>query len=406
MTRAAAPSVRGTTRRHLGYLAAAVVFAIGMAGTTLPTPLYGIYREELGFSELMVTVIFASYAIGVIATLLLVGNHSDVVGRRPVLWTALGMAAASALCFLFEGGLPLLFAGRLFSGFSAGLLSGAATVTVLELAPPERKSRAGFAATAANMGGLGCGPLLAGFLAEYAPEPLVLPFLVHLGLVAVACVIVALLPETVEHRRLRARPSPPGLYVPPEVRAVFTPAALAAFAGFALLGLFTAVAPSFVAQTLDITNHAVSGVIVFSVFLASTFGQSWTARLPVRVALPLGCFVLVVGLLLVGASLWVETLPLLVAGAVCGGAGQGLAFRAGLTAVGDAAPPAHRAATVSSFFVVAYAGISLPVVGVGALTMWLGLDTAGLVFTGCVTLLAATTGLYLARVLNQPGQRS
>ncbi|MEU9993848.1 MFS transporter [Streptomyces sp. NPDC050848] len=408
MTGASAPTTRGTARQrwHLGYLAAAVVFAIGMAGTTLPTPLYGLYREELGFSELMVTVIFASYAVGVIATLLLVGNHSDRVGRRPVLWAALGFAAASALCFLFEGGLPFLFAGRLLSGFSAGLLSGAGTVTVLELARPERKSRAGFAATAANMGGLGCGPLLAGLLAEYAPNPLSLPFLVHIGLVVVACVIVLFLPETVEHPRLRTRPRPQGLYVPPEVRAVFTPSALAAFAGFALLGLFTAVAPSFVAQTLDITNHAVSGIVVFSVFLSSTVGQSWTARMPGRVALPLGCLVLVLGLVLVGASLWAESLPLLIAGAVCGGIGQGLAFRAGLTAVGEAAPAAHRAATVSSFFVVAYTGISLPVVGVGALTMWLGLDAAGLIFTACVTLLALATGLYLARGLREQDQRS
>ncbi|MEU7005472.1 MFS transporter [Streptomyces sp. NPDC046332] len=398
MSRATAPSRRATHRDpHLGYVAAAVVFAIGMAGTTLPTPLYGLYREELGFSELMVTVIFASYAVGVIATLLLVGNHSDVVGRRPVLWTALALAAASALCFLFEGGLPLLFAGRLLSGFSAGLLSGAGTVTVLELARPERKSRAGFAATAANMGGLGCGPLLSGLLAEYAPRPLELPFLVHLALVVVGCVIVLFLPETVAEPRLRARPRPQGLYVPAEVRGIFTPSALAAFAGFSLLGLFTAVAPSFVSHTLGITNLAVSGLVVFSVFLSSTVGQWWTSRMAVRVALPLGCLVLVVGLLLVGASLWVQALPLLVAGAVCGGIGQGLAFRAGLIAVGEAAPPAHRAATVSSFFVVAYAGISLPVVGVGALTEWVGLDDAGLIFTGCVTLLATATGLHLAR---------
>jgi MFS family permease len=383
--------------RRLGYGAAAAVFAIGMAGTTLPTPLYGLYRAELGFSELMVTVIFASYAVGVIATLLLVGNHSDVVGRRPVLLVALGLAAASAACFLLEGGLPFLFAGRLLSGFSAGLLSGAGTVTVLELARPERRSRAGFAATAANMGGLGCGPLLAGLLAEYAPMPLSLPFLTHIGLVCVACVLVLLLPETVAHARLRARPRPQGLYVPPQVRGVFAPSALAAFAGFALLGLFTAVAPSFVSQTLGITNLAVSGLVVFSVFLASTVGQSLTGRLPARAALPLGCLVLVIGLLLVGASLWAQALPLLVAGAACGGLGQGLSFRAALIAVGEAAPPAHRAATVSSFFVVAYTGISLPVVGVGALTMWLGLDTAGLTFTACVTVLAATTGLYLSR---------
>ena len=109
------------------YVVAAVVFAVGMAGTTLPTPLYGLYREEIGFSQFMVTVIFAVYAVGVIAALLLAGNFSDVLGRRPMIFAALVLSALSALCFVFQHGLPLLYLGRLLSGFAAGLLSGAAT---------------------------------------------------------------------------------------------------------------------------------------------------------------------------------------------------------------------------------------------------------------------------------------
>lgn len=109
---------------------------------------------------------------------------------------------------------------------------------------------------------------------------------------------------------------------------MFAPSALAVFAGFALLGLFTAVAPSFVAETLDVHNLAVSGAIVFSVFLASTVGQSLMGRVGVRRALPGGSFVLVVGLALVGASLAAESLPLLVVGAILAGLGRGLAFRA------------------------------------------------------------------------------
>ena len=382
---------------RLGYAWAAGVFAIGMAGTTLPTPLYGLYRAELGFSELVVTVVFAAYALGVIAVLLLAGNLSDEVGRRPVLLCALGLSAASALCFLFEGGLPLLLTGRVLSGFAAGLFSGAATAAVLELAKPGQEAHAGFAATAANMGGLGCGPLLSGLLAQYAPFPLTLPFLAHLLLVAVACVVTWLLPETV---RRPGRPSGlrlQGLSLPREVRGVFPASAVAAFAGFALLGLFTAVAPSFVAETLDVHNLAVTGAIVFTVFLGSTLGQLLSGRLGVRRALPGGCLVLVVGLLLVGTSLAVTSLPVLVIGAVCGGVGQGLAFRAGLTAVSAAAPPEHRGGTISAFFLVAYLGISLPVVGVGALTLSLGLRGAGLTFAGCVIVLAVCVGLYVLR---------
>ncbi|MEU0147394.1 MFS transporter [Streptomyces sp. NPDC006288] len=383
--------------RRPGYVAAAVVFAIGMAGTTLPTPLYGLYQQRIGFSELMVTIVFAVYALAVITVLLVAGNYSDAVGRRPVLLCAMALSAASAGCFLLESGLPLLFAGRLLSGCAAGLLSGAATAAVIELAGPRQKARAGFAATAANMGGLGCGPLLSGVLAQYTSWPLTVPFWVHLGLVCAACGITWLLPETVESPKRWPRLTPQGVSVPPEVKGVFAPASLAAFAGFALLGLFTAVAPSFASQTLGVHNLAVSGAVVFSVFLASTFGQSLTRWISARRALPTGCGILVVGLLLVASSLIAESLPLLVLGALCGGTGQGLAFRAALTLVSGAAPPEHRGGTISAFFVVAYTGISVPVVGVGALATWLGLREAGLVFTGCVILLAAGAGTYAAR---------
>ncbi|MER8030132.1 MFS transporter [Streptomyces bauhiniae] len=382
-----------------GYLAAAGVFAVGMMGTTLPTPLYGLYRERIGFSELIVTVVFAVYAVGVIVALLLAGGASDVLGRRPVLVVALVLSALSAVCFLLEGGLPLLYLGRVLSGFSAGLFSGTGTAAVLDLAPPERRGRAALAATAANMGGLGLGPLISGLLAQYAPRPLILPFLVHLALLAVALVVTLLLTETVHHEGGRPPLRPQGMRVPPEVRGVFGPCALAAFAGFSLLGLFTAVAPAFLTETLGEHNLAVTGAVVFSVFCASTGGQLLMGRIGARAALAWGCAVLAAGLILVGTSLLVESLPLLLIGALTGGTGQGMAFRAGLTAVGAAAPEEHRGATISAFFVVAYLGISLPVVGVGALTVGLGVRGAGMVFTACAIVLVVAVG---ARVRVHP----
>lgn len=375
------PTARPARSWH--YLAAAYVFTVGMAGTTLPTPLYGLYQEEIGFSSFVVTVVFATYAAGVIAVLALLGGVSDQRGRRPVLLAALVLSMASALCFVFEAGLPPLFAGRVLSGFAAGLLTGAATVAVMELAPPASRTHAAFAATAANMGGLGCGPLLAGVLAEYAPAPLRTPYLVHLGLLVVAVVLTALLPETVRGARAAGWPRPRAPRVPREVRPVFAPAALAGFTGFALFGLFTSVAPSFMERELGVTNLAVAGAVVFSAFASSTLGQLLVDRLTVARALPAGCVLLVGGMALIGASLLAHSLPLLLAGAVVGGAGQGLAFRSGIAAVAARAPEARRGETVSAFFVAAYLGISLPVVGVGALTTVLGLRDAGLVFTGC-----------------------
>lgn len=378
-------------------LLSGAVFAVCMAGTTLPTPLYGLYQEKFGFSELMVTVVYAVYAFGVIGVLLLAGNASDSVGRRPVLLAGLAFAAASAVCFLCATGLGWLYAGRLLSGLSAGLFTGAATAYVLELAPRGGASRATFVATAANMGGLGCGPLLAGILAQYAARPLYLPFAVHLVLVAASVVVLTRLPETVRERRpLRTvRPQRPAL--PASVRAVFGPAATASFVGFALFGVFTSVSPSFLAQSLDVHNRAVSGLVVALAFFSSTAGQLLVGRVGVGRSLPLGCAVLLAGLALLAGALWWDQLALVVLSAVVGGAGQGLAFRGALSAVAGASPPDRRAAVISTLFVVAYTGISLPVIGVGLLAGPVGLEGAGLVFIACMALLVSTAGVYLLR---------
>ncbi|MFB8028281.1 MULTISPECIES: MFS transporter [unclassified Streptomyces] len=388
----------GLDRR--GWLAcflSGAVFAVCMAGTTLPTPLYSLYQEKLGFSELTVTVVYAVYAFGVIGVLLLAGNASDAVGRRPVLLWGLGCAAASAVCFLCATALGWLFAGRLLSGLSAGLFTGAATAYVMELAPGRDSPRASFVATAANMGGLGCGPLLAGILAQYAPWPLHLPFLVHLALLAVSGAVLLGLRETVRVRRSLStvRPQRPGL--PPEVRAVFRPAAAASFVGFALFGVFTSVSPAFLSEFLDVDNHAVSGLIVALAFFASIAGQSAVGRIGEGRSLPLGCAGLLGGLALLAAALWWQLLPLVVLSALLGGAGQGLTFRAALAQVAAASPADKRAAVISTLFVVAYAGISLPVIGIGVLSGHIGLQDAGLVFIASMAVLVTAAGIYLLR---------
>jgi MFS family permease len=382
--------------RGAAFVLAAYAFAVTMLGTTLPTPLYSLYRAKFGFSVLMITVIFATYAVGVIAALLLGGRLSDELGRRPVLLLGIAVSALSAVTFLLADGLAPLLIGRAISGVSAGIFTGTATATLVDLAPRGRPSRGTLVATAANMGGLGCGPLLAGLLAQFASSPLRLPFWVDLALLVPAALGVLAMPEPVTpsaHPRLR----PQALSVPADVRPTFIRAALAGFAGFAVLGLFTAVSPAFLGQTLHVTSYAIVGLVVFGVFLASTAGQLMFEIVPERAALPAGCVGLIAGMGVLAIGLAAPSLALLVLGGVIAGVGQGLSFRAGLSAVNAASPPEQRAEVASSFFVVAYVAISLPVIGVGVLTEASSLRSAGLVFAAVVAALAAVVLALLTR---------
>jgi MFS family permease len=382
--------------RAAAFAAAAYAFTITMLGTTLPTPLYVLYRHRFGFSELMITVIFATYAAGVIVALVLFGGLSDEVGRRRVLAAGLAFAALSSGAFLLAGGLAMLLVGRVLSGLSAGIFTGTATATLVDLAPGGDSGRATLVATVANMGGLGCGPLVAGLLAQWATLPLRLPFWVDIGLVLGAAGGVWAMPEpgsVSERPRLR----PQALSVPREVRGTFVRAALAGFAGFAVMGLFTAVSPAFLGQELKIDSHAVVGLLVFAVFTASAAGQALQSKVPEALALSGGCGILIAGMGVVAGGLGAKSLALLVLGGVIAGCGQGLSFRAALAAVNEAAPESQRAEVASSFFVVAYVAISLPIIGEGVLAEVAGLEVAGLVFTAVVSAIAATAVVLLIR---------
>jgi predicted MFS family arabinose efflux permease len=375
----------------------AAAFLVTMLGATLPTPLYPIYEQELGFGGLMVTVVFATFAVGVLAALLVVGRLSDQLGRKAVLFPGLAVAAASSLVFLIPHSLTALFAGRLLSGVSAGVFTGVATAAIIDLAPPTGRARAGLLAASVNVLGLGLGPVVAGVLADHAPHPLVLPYLLHVALVAVAAVGLAAVPEPVERRPGRVRLQIQRVGVPDDVRPTFVRAAVSGFAGFAVLGFFTAVSPLFLGQVLHESRHLLTGLTVFALLGSALVGQVVSARLPERTSLLGGCLALAAGTVVVAVGLMTALLPVVLIGAVVAGLGQGASFRAGLQAVTGAAPADRRSEVSSSYFIVLYVAISIPVIGVGAGAQVFGLVPTAVAFAGIVALLALGAFVSLLR---------
>lgn len=378
---------------RLAFPLLAYAFAAVMIGTTMPSPMYALYAERLHFAVLTTTVVFATYAAGVLAALLVFGSWSDAVGRRPVLFAGIGFAVISGIVFLLADSVTVLLVGRVLSGLSAGLFTGTATAAVIEAAPAAWKGRAAAVASMANIGGLGVGPLVAGALVQYGPQPLQLSFVLHLFLLALAAVAVAVVPETSERS---GRIGFQRLAIPREARAVFVPAAIAAFCGFAVMGLFNAVVPTFVAHEIGIPNHFLGGFMVTTIFGASAATQLLAVRIAPRRAVAVGSAVLIVGLAVLAAALYFASLPaLIIAGAVAG-VGQGISFGRGLAAIAESTPQERLAEVSSTYFVVAYVGISLPVIGDGFVARLWGLRDAGVAFAIAAAVLVS---LCLALIL-------
>jgi MFS family permease len=380
--------------RQVAFWLLGFVFTATMLGTTLPTPLYVIYQAQWHFSAAIVTVTFAVYAAGVVTTLLLAGRASDQAGRKPVLAVALGSSALSTVVFILAPNVGALFVGRILSGLSAGLMTGTATATLTELVPASAGRRASLAATAANMGGLGLGPLIAGLFAQYAPHPTVLVFEVYLAVLAAAGLCLFLVPETVSPRR---RPTLrfAGLGIPERGRREFVAAGLAGFAAFSLLGLFAALAPTFVGSVLHEPSHAVQGAVVFLLLAVGTVTQLLLSRFASRRVVMAGLGLFLAALALIVAALSQAGMALFLAGTVVGGVAVGAVFLGSLATANRLAPPERRGQAISTFFVMCYAGLILPVVGVGVASGFIGDFAAVLAFA---ILLAALSMFSLASI--------
>ena len=341
-------------------------------------------RARDNLTPVTITLVFAVYALGVIVSLFLGGHVSDSIGRKAVFVPALLINVTSAVVFMLWPSLTGLIVARIVSGISVGLTTSTATAYLAELhlgaRPGEPGRRAQIIATTANLGGIGVGPLVAGILAQYAPDPLVLPYLVFGIAIAVMAVLVAIAPETTLKPEFAVRYRPQRIAVPTGSRGVFFAATGAGLAAFALFGVFSSLAPSFLAGTMHVPSHAVAGAVAFAAFASGALAQIVLARWETNAMFVRSIPILVVGLGLLITGMWLPNVVLFIIGGVITGAGSGLVFRAALVTAANTAPPAARAEVLSGYFLGAYIGLSVPVIGLGFATMVWPAQDAMLVF--------------------------
>jgi MFS family permease len=382
-------------------LGAATVLMLMFMGATLPAPLYLIYRDELHFSQVTLTLIYAVYFASAVLTAFFLGRLSDQVGRRAAILFAIGVSLISTVLFVFADSIPVLFLARILSGFAISLAAGAGTAWVAELC--DNRCTGASLTAGFTLAGLGLGPFLAGILAQFTREPLTLPFLALMVLALAAAVITLLVPETMKRpvRRLRELSLRPRIGVPRALIAAFTAPAITVFATFSLLGFYSALTPSLLEQALHLHSHAISGGIIFELYAVAALVLVLTQWLGARAAMLAGLALLIPALALLALAPRDHSLPLLLVGSAVGGAAVGLGYRGSLQLINELAPGTHRAEVVSTFLMFCYLGVSLPVVGIAlmsAATTPIAAETAFAAIITAFALFAISADLRLRKI--------
>jgi MFS family permease len=381
------------------FWALAATLCLYLAASAAPSPLYVVYQDEWGFSATTLTVVFAVYVFGLLASLLVLGSLSDYVGRRPLIAASLALEAVAMALFLVAGEVGVLMAARTIQGIATGMAMTTMGAALVDLDPPERPGLAGVVSGLAPISGLAIGALVAGVLVEYAPQPTQLVYALILVGLAGAAYAAARMPETAIRKPGALASLWPRVGVPERLRAPALALVPVLIATWSLGGLYMSLGPSVAAEVFDMPNHVVGGLVV--TLLCGTGAltiQALRNSTPAR-ALSLATGWLVIGMVLTLAGLALEVAAITALGTVIAGVGFGASGRGTFGMVAALAGPAERGEIFAAFYVVSYLAFSLPALAAGLASTSVGLQPTALVY-GAVVLALSVAAIWAQRRLH------
>ncbi|MCZ7375081.1 MFS transporter [Micromonospora sp. WMMC250] len=352
---------------RVSLLLLASILVSFLAASAAPTPLYGTYQERWHFSPVTTTVVFAVYALAVLASLLTFGKLSDHVGRRPVLAVAIVVQMLSLVVFIFANGVPTLVVARLLQGLAAGAATGAVGAGMLDI----DRARGTLANSIAPGIGTGSGALLSALLIDFLPAPTRLVYVVLFVVLLIQLVGIALMPETVTPMAGARRSLRPEIKLPRAVREPLLVVVPVLFAVWALAGFFGALGPALVRSLMN-TSIVVGGLVLFVFAVFGSIAVLLMRNTAARTVILIGIVALVLGMVVTLVSVMAESVPGFFVGLALGGVGFGGGFQGSLKTITPLVEAHERASVLSLLYIVCYVGFGLPTVIAGFLVVYAG----------------------------------
>jgi MFS family permease len=373
----------------------ASLLAFFLASASAPSPLYSIYQATWHFSAATLTVVYGVYALGALAALLITGNLSDRVGRRPVTAVGLVIQLLAMAAFLVAGEVEMLVVARLLQGFATGMAAAALSAWLIDLQPADNPRLGSVVAGAALLGGLGAGALVSGVIVDAFDDPLHTVFWLQTPVFALGLASIPLVPDVVERSRDWIESLRPRVAIPGEARRSFWRTSPSMIAVWAIGGFYLALGPSLAASLLKTTSHVAGGAVIAALLVTAAASAYFAGRRDGRQMLLLGSVVLAVGVLLTLGAIAAESFVGLLAATVVTGIGFGPAFSSILRIVTAAAPAKRRGALVAALYVELYLSFSVPTIAAGVAIGAIGLLPATYAY-GLIVIVLAGLSAYLA----------
>lgn len=391
----AAPTIRRPRRRlpsHAAFAGSAAVFAALYVAAGAPTPLLVVFEQHWHFPAWVLTVAFAAYAIGLLAALLVAGELSDHIGRRPILIGSLLVELAAMVMFALAPSIGWVIAARTIQGVATGAATSAFSASVVEHAPERHKKLSTIVTSVAPAGGLGLGALLTGAAVQFSSRAGLIVFTALAVIMAAGMAVVVFSHETAVGKPGAARSLIPRVSVPAAARREFVAAVPVHMAAWMLAGLFMGLAPTIIENILHLHSGLLNGATAFVEPAAAAAAGLFLGHLSTRRTILVGTVGVLLGTAVIEAGVGAGMLALLWLGGIIGGVGFGASFSGAIRQIAPLAEPHQRAGLFASVYVVAYLSFGIPAIIAGLLIAPVGLLATVLGY-GVVILAVAVAGI-------------
>jgi MFS family permease len=359
-----------------------------------PSPAFVLLQHEWHFSASLLTIAFGVYAISLLIALLMSGSLSDYVGRKPVIFVALIIQAASMAIFFLAQSIEALIAARIIQGFATGVANGALSAAVVEAAPEGKKHLGATISSVAPLAGLALGAMVSGLAIKMSADPITLVFGWLTILFVAGALIVVFTIESVTKRAGGLASMIPRVSVPKVARREFFRAVPVLITTWALGGLYLALVPSVIRDIFNTDNGIVNGLAIAILSGIGAIAPSFLKKFVLPKAAIIGIVSVLIGLIFILISLKTQSLILFFIASAIGGIGFGGAFTAIIQTLAPLVPKHERAGLFAAIFVVSYLALSVPAMLAGLLVKPIGLLLTIEIYSGSL-LVTGLLGMLL-----------
>lgn len=355
-----------------------------MAASSSPTPLYRLYQQAWQFSPVTLTLIFATYAFTLLASLLIIGSLSDYIGRRPVIISAIFLQIVAMSFFLFASDVSMLFIARGLQGIATGLAVSAIGAAILDFS----KHQGSLINSIAPMVGMAVGIFITCVILQFSSEPLQLVFEFLCVFFLCELLLSFLSPETAQKRSGALASLKPNMAIPHQARSALLSISPINIALWMVSGFFLSLMPSLIAKIFQTSSAWLNGIMFMALALSGAAGILTLRKSTNFRILLTGTLSIIIGAVILFLAVNFTSAVTLFVGSIITGVGFGTAFMGAIRTVMPLALPEERAGLMAAFFVESYLAFSIPAILAGYFVSKIGLMNSANIYISLIIGLA------------------